>query len=1221
MQTVPSLVGTGTAIAAAASGLVFGQPTNQSHKSECHEVPNSARAKARGHKRTISIDQVLPTHPSRISILPSRRPATSSAATGSGGCELHAVTASPRHQISRPPLSQRQRPQNAQVSPPTTSSRRPPRAADQCNLLRSGDIQEEAKDSSRRNSWFRRLSLRPLSQHGSPESSILADSTSFTISHGSTAPILYQSVSVLKPVSPNKLVKRSLSRHKQAGDGSNRKSKGHLPNLRRPATSHQRSATLQQFRADIDVAGLSPHPKYSFDDPIPPEELLGASPIEDAHQSPSARRTASTTTTTSRLSWTSFFHTKTGDSETRTNSRGRVGSNGDAAGAAAFRSKGVISKRIRIRPGISLSSSTGAYLVKPRMVSTSSTVSGSLVSRHPDEGTTGGKSKRAKDGVDCPSRFDVAADVAPAARSRRSYSCSFAYTEAWASRATASGSLRRSKGGASAHEYGSDQQQRHASAPARGVSVPCVVGLFQDGPTNTTNMHMQPSKAPCLIHHTDQAALARDSAAGALPRPHEAPRSNASSPPAPLCNLPGRHADSSRLTDPATGGASNTMRRSQPSGSSSSSASVVASQCRGSHHERFCTLDALEGDARDLNSGDDDDTDFKSDAFDSVRTAGSGRARAVETPIESVYDDSPPSTGGIKKSKRSSIQEILDFTWNENGRIPEEDEINATPVRAAPIKQPRGERNEDDVPRLGLESPSPRDTRQISREVDVFSLDDDGFDEDWTRDDDHALANALLSTSKGYSHSLSRDATIHSNVQLALASIEGGNSAATTTCSKPGLARPERPMSNLFDWSEPPAHDKLNPTDGAPRPQTAYGKQLGDSRGGRSAVRKGPVPTHVRSQSVPIVHEGIEDAKLTGSKYSTWGLGTKTVSEDWDEDFEFAGDNSGPGGRDNPDLFAVPESIRASQPSVRAHSGQIREFSLLVNDLKRLCRHGRELNILNGDDKSVWKEAEGIIALASPDEDHIHDDEEEAGDDGSGSSVYVDAFELSGGSSGEERGFDLPIEILDSVLERNEPAMSKTAVVRERQSPRRRSVFSPDDDIFGTSWPLTDDHHPRSNRSSRPRTPENLSNKSQDVSVVVRSVVETMQKRSLMSDGESGGPRGAQKSYNAANRMHFDTNSLKALVKRAGELRDILADMIRKADQLTQTPIHTPRHEKDINSSPAFTRVFDEPGPSPSSARRIVRTRNNSAALVEYSTPDKSSPSNMGRRVPLMTVN
>ncbi|KKP02600.1 hypothetical protein THAR02_05288 [Trichoderma harzianum] len=50
-------------------------------------------------------------------------------------------------------------------------------------------------------------------------------------------------------------------------------------------------------------------------------------------------------------------------------------------------------------------------------------------------------------------------------------------------------------------------------------------------------------------------------------------------------------------------------------------------------------------------------------------------------------------------------------------------------------------------------------------------------------------------------------------------------------------------------------------------------------------LNKSAVPAHLRSQSVPL-SQATEEAKSL--KYGTWGLGSKGVSEDWDEDFEFA---------------------------------------------------------------------------------------------------------------------------------------------------------------------------------------------------------------------------------------------------------------------------------------------------------------------------------------------
>ncbi|KAF4461988.1 hypothetical protein FALBO_11205 [Fusarium albosuccineum] len=595
-------------------------------------------------------------------------------------------------------------------------------------------------------------------------------------------------------------------------------------------------------------------------------------------------------------------------------------------------------------------------------------------------------------------------------------------------------------------------------------------------------------------------------------------------------------------------------------------------------------------DTRDCTSGDDDDTDFKSDTmFDSLRTIASGRARAVETPLESMYDESPPSTAGNGngKTKRLSIHEILGRTWDEDDKIMEEDESAPTPVRTIN----RSDVNHRISPRFKLDSRLDSSPRTVSisatKEYSRLSLEDD-FDDDWARDDEFPC-NPLSPPSKGSSLN-SRG--INPNVRLALANISGNGLPGTHGHD----AHNDRPLSSLFDWSEPPTHDKSEPGR-SPRPKTAYAKQEMDSRGGRSAIRKGPTPTHVRSQSVPVVHDSPDESKNSGSKYGTWGIGTKTASEDWDDDFEFGGSSMGSNDRDDK-VFAVPESIRATQPSVKAHSGHIREFSLLVNDLKRLCRHGRDMDMLDGAHRHLWKEADGIIALASPDEESLDDKDD---DQKSTSSINFDAFDIDE-RFGDE-GFDAhSMSRLDAAFDGHEPAMSKTAVVRERHSPRRRSVFSPEDDIFG-NWPLPENHQP--SRPSRPRTPENRHNKPHDVSGVVRSVIGAMQHRVSDQAPDDG-------------KVHFDTNSLKALVKRAGDLRDSLSDMIRQADQITQSPVRTPRHERQLDSSPAFTRVFDDPGSSP--PRRAIRSRGNNS-LMEAASPENSPSSGLPQRMQMMTVN
>lgn len=655
---------------------------------------------------------------------------------------------------------------------------------------------------------------------------------------------------------------------------------------------------------------------------------------------------------------------------------------------------------------------------------------------------------------------------------------------------------------------------------------------------------------------------------------------NSSSPLPPLSRLSSFHVELSRSGSVGGAPTQHPLRHNQPSGSSTSSTAI--SQLRAQQNERASTMEGSESELRDFMSGDDEDTDFKSDTmFDSIRTGTSGRVRTVDTPLDSMYDESPPSSTGNGKAKRLSIQEILGKDWDLESRIMEEDESISTPTRA-PNRGAVTTSDQDLLrePHFSIDS--------AGKDMNRLSIEDD-FDEDWAMDDTpyHALSPPSKSGSVN-----SRG--MNPNLRLALANISDNSALEVNTWDN----RSERPLSSIFDWSEASAHEKQDASRSPARPRTAYAKEERIARNGRSAVRRGPTPTHVRSQSVPVVHENPEPVN---PKFGTWGMGSKPISEDWDDDFEFGASIGNDNKINEPCLFAVPESIQAAQPSVKAHSGQIRELSLLVNDLRRLCRHGRDMELMDGSQRTLWKEAEGIIALASPDDDSMEADHD------CFSSIDLDAFETT------DRYFDdgfesSSLDRLDAALDGREPVMSKTAVVRDRPSPRRRSVFSPDDDIFGGNWPLKDEalHH---NRSSRPMTPESRIMKPHDVNGVVRTVVEAMQQRPVTEF--------LPDVTNSTKRMHFDTNSLKILVKRAGDLRDILSDIVRRVDQITQSPARTPRHQRQLESSPAFTKVFDDPGSSP--PRRMTKSRSNT--IVDEASPHNSPSSGVGRRLQMMMVN
>jgi hypothetical protein len=325
---------------------------------------------------------------------------------------------------------------------------------------------------------------------------------------------------------------------------------------------------------------------------------------------------------------------------------------------------------------------------------------------------------------------------------------------------------------------------------------------------------------------------------------------------------------------------------------------------------------------------------------------------------------------------------------------------------------------------------------------------------------------------------------------------------------------------------------------------------------------------------------------------------------------------------------------------VRAHSGQIRELSLLVNDLKRLCRHGRDLDILSGPMTANWAEAESIIALASPDEDEPEDLGSAKPSMDLNRSKIDDRF--------LEEGFDGPLlDHVDDPFAIPEPEMSKTAVVRERHSPRRRSVFSPDDDIFG-NWPLVEG----SATAARPRTPSRCSSPSRN-STIISTVIEAMKQQQQQQKSASSErvksplaktTTAATATTNLAEdssntKLFFDTNSLQELVKRAGQLRDALSDAVRRAELLTQSPAGTPRRERhhtprshhfqhhqpsrqNPDGSPAFTRVFVDPAAatasssSPSSPPRRGHGLSNS-----HSTPSMLSRTSVeSPRMQLMTV-
>ncbi|KAI1323924.1 hypothetical protein F5Y16DRAFT_382607 [Xylariaceae sp. FL0255] len=1029
----------------------------------------------------------------------------------------------------QPRLPRRQ--SHAQITPTKPPLRRS--LSKHGESIRAAPIVEDSRDSlSSNGSWIRRLSIRPLSQHGSLRSSFGPDSPSIFSFGSSTAPIISHSRDAPPQLPPNKLVKRAPGT--SSGDSgflTRRGSRRTQVTLRRPATSHQRSATLHH---QIDPESLPPLPKFSLEQQKRPRaKTLGV---------PHQQAAASDKTKVGDSRWKSFWHARISFGITKNSPlRGSDGHNNP------------VTKRINIEQ-----EPTGqAYLVAPATIIMNENKNTGQAAAPQQESPTHPNTEHSPQSSD---NYSGVIDVTPSKQPKRSLSMQFGSPTSWISK---TGSIRLRKKGSDA-----TTGKRNVSAPMSGDSqaVSTNDGNHNENASDGAEVTQAEADLAAIFHPPD---VKQDLSAPNLPRSRissfqlDLNRLASSSPPV----SPGRSeeakiplATGSRVN--SNGSRTRTLERASTVGSSE-------------YHRGFM-------------SGDDDDTDFKTDTpFDSFRTVASSRKKNLDNPLESMFDDSPPSTAIGNKPKRLSIQEILGPTFDGDNKILEEDESGSTPVRGTfeefEARFHAASIVDDGRPlQLSLNRNYPLDIDKNSQ----LSLDDDD-DEAWAKEGEMEIYNHLSPPSSMNSRRGSPYA------RAALGGMNGNSKSDSR------LSSSERPRSTVFDWTEPAAHDKREKNGLEHRPKTVHGKQEMDMRGGRSSNRKTFVPNHVRSQSVPVVPDPNETAK-SAPKFGTWGLGQKNVSEDWDDDFDFDEDQDfggtleTTGKKDDKRVsMIVPASIQATQPTVKAHSGQIRELSLLVNDLKRLCRLGREMDMVNGTSTKFWLEAEGIIALASPDEDTPESDDIKT----------LEEFDM--GATGEqhlEQGFG------GSFLDGFESPSKRTSVDQPHR--RRQSVFSLEDDIFGT-WDHADKGAVASNR---PHTPENPVSEPRSTSVA-RSVMESMRVRRSTSPDDEGMDEAEQ---HPKARFNFDTNSLKELVKRAGDLRDSLSEIIRRADHITQSPVRTPKHTRP-DGSPAFTRVFDEPTTSPT--RRNPPNLSNTPSTRGGASATASPSNGVNRRLQMMTVN
>ena len=614
--------------------------------------------------------------------------------------------------------------------------------------------------------------------------------------------------------------------------------------------------------------------------------------------------------------------------------------------------------------------------------------------------------------------------------------------------------------------------------------------------------------------------------------------------------------------------------------------------------DRASTLVGSDNDARGVL--DEEEMDFQSETvFDSLRTGATGSSNSgTRGPrIETIFDESPPPD--IRKPKLVELQELLrdgSFSTNQvttsgKHRILEEDEGLSTPVRAdashqdddfpTPVTTQVDRLVRPEISASPAEVPSSLslgklewDCNDLSRTTGQWAYEGED-EEDW---DSHE-----------------EGATTHNQREGPLASSGLGFGTAkifsTSPISSP-LHSNDKPdardtRTNIFDWSEQHATEKDGLQGSSPRPSTVHGKQGADSRGSRATGRPSPHAVHLRSQSVPVTPDtsAHRDHGNLLAKLGPWGLGNKGVSEDWNDDFEFdepTGRNvQGESGREAGFISEgvpnfVPKAILERQASVHGQFGQVREFALMVEELKRLRTQASSLGIIEGPSVELWKEAEGIINLATQD-----DEEQEYSPPQSPSSPRSnrDPFEDDSTTYQIRRKF--------------------------RQSPTQEHVTGKGSshDLDSTAFKVEAGSKYTTPPPMRPR---------KESSAKAKSVLETINQQRgnsdpLMTDVES----------RAQKKLPFDTTSLRDLVIRAGVVTRAVKEIVRRAENTPQAQFRQLSPPPD----PLFSQIFAQPIDEPSSgANGTISKSKSSKGFHSGSGPITGNENEINGHMKLMAV-
>ena len=552
----------------------------------------------------------------------------------------------------------------------------------------------------------------------------------------------------------------------------------------------------------------------------------------------------------------------------------------------------------------------------------------------------------------------------------------------------------------------------------------------------------------------------------------------------------------------------------------------------------------------------DASTDYQSDAFyDSfpTRTTRSSSGKRGP-PIETIFDESPPTFSSGRSTKLKDFLNTGTFPGSEHSEryrysTIEEEESISTPVRSLADKSLTSSPSANAGARNGFTSSPP----VIGEVADPDEI-------DWDASDEEVEAPRLRSPASTGPSASGPHYQFTLPFRLGPFAKSQHSSSATSTPQRNGAAFTDR--ATIFDWAETqpsPSHNES-----PPRPKTVHGKKDPENRGSRPPGRRAPSGMHARSHSVPVVPD-VEGKRTSAvaNKFGTWGVGSKAVTEDWNEDFDFDdGPPELPIGDildkriDSGHAMFVPKSIREQQQNVVANISLLREWGLLIEELKELRMRAVALGMLSGPHARDWGEVDAMIELADQESD-------EATLEPRHSPPSSPGFDYT--------AFDEPLrEAVQTARARAQSIRAGNAAVAISDPP---AIF------------LDEPSTPVQPLAPRPR---------KDSEAVARSVIEAIQIRRAVSEPPS------LQLAEATKKVPFDTATLRHIVPYVNGLKRRMKDALRETEGLYTSPR---RHsgpdedsfggfDDDEDDEPSFRSIFNEPvSASPLQNRLARRTR------------------------------